>query len=149
MSGSVVAAAIAAPAGDTLMPLADLAAAVAPTTGSAGYGGHITLSAGHDITLLLGSSRRGHGGTLDVTAGGDISQQGGSFFDGYSAITVGGASTFTANKSSAQITLKLGSTDPFGPQPRSIEQLRRRHRTAHWRHRHGQQSDAAEHYHPW
>ncbi|MEA3108683.1 MAG: trimeric autotransporter adhesin, partial [Gammaproteobacteria bacterium] len=52
-------------------------------------------------------------GSLGVTAGGDISQQGQSYVDGYSAITVGGASTFTANKNGAQINLYLGSTDPF------------------------------------
>jgi len=52
-------------------------------------------------------------GNLILTAGGDISQMGQSGGDGYSAITVGGATTFTANNASAQINLYLGSTDPF------------------------------------
>ncbi|HEY2085367.1 MAG TPA: filamentous hemagglutinin N-terminal domain-containing protein, partial [Mycobacterium sp.] len=52
-------------------------------------------------------------GSLTLTAGGDITQTGQSGGDGYSAITVGGTTTFTANNSSAQINLYLGSTDPF------------------------------------
>ncbi|MDO9075245.1 MAG: YDG domain-containing protein [Rubrivivax sp.] len=52
-------------------------------------------------------------GALNVTAGGDISQTR-SDNDGYSQITVDGATTFTANNASAPINLYLGSSDPFG-----------------------------------
>ena len=62
-------------------------------TGNAGYPSHIY-------------------GNLSVTAGGDISQVGQSYYDGYSAIEVDGASTFTAN-ASAPINLYLGSNYPF------------------------------------
>jgi filamentous hemagglutinin family protein len=51
-------------------------------------------------------------GNLMLTAGGDISQTGQSGGDGYSAITVGGATTFTAS-AATQTNLYLGSTDPF------------------------------------
>ena len=52
-------------------------------------------------------------GDLAVTAGGNITQSHYSWHDGYSAITVGGATTFTANNASSPIDLLLGPTDPF------------------------------------
>ena len=53
-------------------------------------------------------------GNLGVTAAGNISQtnySGGNF----APITVGGTTLLTANNSSAQINLYLGTTDPFNP----------------------------------
>ncbi len=52
-------------------------------------------------------------GALDLTAGGDISQTQYNFVDGYSAITVDGATTFTANHATLPISLYLGPNDPF------------------------------------
>ena len=51
-------------------------------------------------------------GALSVKAGGDISQQY-SDYDGYSAITVDGAATFTASNASGPINLYLGPNDPW------------------------------------
>jgi len=53
-------------------------------------------------------------GNLSVTAGGDISQTG--YNNGsYAAISVGGATTFTATNASAPINLLLGTNNPFNP----------------------------------
>ncbi len=52
-------------------------------------------------------------GNLSLTAGGNITQTGQSGGDGYSAITVAGATTFTASNASSQIGLYLGSSNPF------------------------------------
>ena len=51
-------------------------------------------------------------GNLGITSGGNIQQVGQGNTGGYSAISVGGATTFTANGTS-QIQLLLGSTNPF------------------------------------
>lgn len=53
-------------------------------------------------------------GSFSVTAGGDISQTMYNCCD-YSAITVGGATTFTANNASTPINLWLGTNNPFNP----------------------------------
>jgi filamentous hemagglutinin family protein len=83
------------------------------------------IVSGNDVTLmstngiLFGSYYSSGGytshisGNLSVTAGGDINQIGQSYWNGYSAIEVDGATTFTANNANSQINLYLGSYNPF------------------------------------
>ncbi len=85
----------------------------------------VRVVSGKDVTLVdtnginFGSYQGGGGytshiyGALNVTAGGDIGQINSSYNDGYSQITVDGATTFTANNASAQISLYVGPDDPF------------------------------------
>jgi filamentous hemagglutinin family protein len=86
----------------------------------------VQIVSGNDVTLYasgainLGSTCGGCGGlyntingNLSVTAGGDISQSN-SGADGYSRISVGGATTFTANAINRQINLYLGSGNGGG-----------------------------------
>jgi filamentous hemagglutinin family protein len=84
----------------------------------------VQIVSGDNVTLVdknainFGSINYGSGypshiyGNLSVTAGGDITQMYYQYYDGYSAITVGGATTFTANNASSPINLYLGP-NPF------------------------------------
>jgi fibronectin-binding autotransporter adhesin len=85
---------------------------------------YLRIVSGNDVTLvdkngiIFGSYYGGGGftshiyGDLNLTAGGDINQVGESYYDGYSAIEVDGASTFTAN-AGTPINLYLGTNNPF------------------------------------
>ena len=87
---------------------------------------NVQIVSGDNVTLVdtggitLGSYCGGCGGmysqisgTLSVTAGGTITQSN-SGADGYSRITVAGATTFTANNASSQIQLVLGNPNGGG-----------------------------------
>ncbi|HLA34718.1 MAG TPA: filamentous hemagglutinin N-terminal domain-containing protein, partial [Rhodocyclaceae bacterium] len=92
--------------------------------GSANNFSSIQIVSGKDVTLVdanainFGYYSGGSGGVshvygnFNIMAGGDITQT--RYFDyDYAAITVDGATTFTANHASAPINLYLGPNDPF------------------------------------